>query len=224
MKGMTVQARDVLLAGVNHMQDRAATYDRPAGERSMAATVAAFNAITGKDLSEEQGWLLMVLLKAVRSQAGQFKLDNYEDGAAYFALMAEAGCAARAVCTAFDPAFDPAQPGSDKSVAVDLDKALADAAQALGFDKPAVDGLGEAVLFDAAGARVAWPADDRYQWFAVDASGRGWFYRCEKPVICRDSWSSSVGGFLPVEDRRFLSCNWQDSLRVRYPQEVAVHG
>lgn len=32
-----------------HMEARAATYDKPGGERSMDATVAAFNAITGRD-------------------------------------------------------------------------------------------------------------------------------------------------------------------------------
>jgi hypothetical protein len=72
------------------MQDRAKTYDKPQGERSMAATVAAFNAVTGITLTEEQGWLLMILLKAVRSQQGEYKADNYEDGAAYFGLCGEA--------------------------------------------------------------------------------------------------------------------------------------
>jgi len=40
--------------------------------------------------TEEKGWLFMVLLKIVRSQQGDFKLDNYEDGGAYFGLMGEA--------------------------------------------------------------------------------------------------------------------------------------
>lgn len=87
-----VKASDILEAGLRHMKDRAVTYDSPEGERSMAATVEAFNAITrdGNMNSEERGWLFMVILKAVRSQQGGFKLDNYEDGAAYFGLMAEA--------------------------------------------------------------------------------------------------------------------------------------
>lgn len=85
-----MKASDILKAAAGHMDDRAATYDKPAGERSMRATVAAFEAVTGVQMTEEQGWLFMVLLKAVRSQQGQFKQDNYEDGAAYFALAAEA--------------------------------------------------------------------------------------------------------------------------------------
>lgn len=83
-------APNILKAAASHMQDRAATYDRPQGERSMGATVEAFNAITGHKLTEEQGWLLMILLKAVRSQQGAYRADSYEDGAAYFALAGEA--------------------------------------------------------------------------------------------------------------------------------------
>lgn len=84
-----MKAHEVLEAAAGHLKDRAVTYDNPTGERSMEATVKAFHAITGHNLDVEQGWLFMVLLKAVRSQQGQFKLDNYEDLAAYAALMAE---------------------------------------------------------------------------------------------------------------------------------------
>lgn len=62
----------------------------------MRATVAAFNAAIGHALTEEQDWLFMVFLKAVRTQQGQFKADNYEDGSAYFGLMGEAGSRGRA--------------------------------------------------------------------------------------------------------------------------------
>lgn len=93
-----MQAQDFLLAGIGHMQDRAATYDKPQGERSMAATVAAFNAVTGDGLmnTEERGWLFMQLLKAVRSQQGEFRADSYEDGASYAGLAGEAAYKARA--------------------------------------------------------------------------------------------------------------------------------
>lgn len=82
-------APDFLRAGLTHMNDRASTYDKPEGERSMGRTVAAFNIITGHQLTEEQGWLLMGLLKMVRSQQGDFKADHYEDEAAYSALRGE---------------------------------------------------------------------------------------------------------------------------------------
>lgn len=89
-------AHDILAAAQSHMQDRAATYDKPEGERSMCATVEAFRAITGIRVTQEQGWLFMALLKAVRSQQGVFRADSYEDGAAYFALAGEAAHSARA--------------------------------------------------------------------------------------------------------------------------------
>lgn len=83
-------AAQVLEAGAQHMRDRAEYYDSPEGERSMAATVKVFNELTGSELTEEAGWLFMAVLKLVRSQQGAFRADNYEDGAAYIALMAEA--------------------------------------------------------------------------------------------------------------------------------------
>ena len=89
----TMTASDFLGAALNHLGDRASTYDNPTGERSMGRTVEAFNAITGHKLTEEHGWLFMCLLKQVRSQQGKYKSDSYEDGAAYFALMGE--CAAK---------------------------------------------------------------------------------------------------------------------------------
>ena len=84
-------ATDLLDAAAGHMRDRAATYDKPEGERSMASTVAAFNAQTGRDLSESEGWLLLANLKVVRDrQRQQPHQDSIEDGVAYFALYGEA--------------------------------------------------------------------------------------------------------------------------------------
>lgn len=83
-------AHGILQAAQTHMEDRANTYDKPEGERSMAATVEAFSLITGVRMTEEQGWLFMAVLKAVRSQQGGYRADSYEDGAAYFALAGEA--------------------------------------------------------------------------------------------------------------------------------------
>lgn len=84
-----MNANEILTRAAGHLADRAKTYDKPQGERSMKATVEAFKAVTGHELTETQGWLFMALLKAVRSQQGEFKLDSFEDGAAYFALAGE---------------------------------------------------------------------------------------------------------------------------------------
>ena len=90
-------AATILTAALGHMRDRAATYDKPEGERSMGATVDAFHAVTGVSMTEEQGWLFMAMLKAVRSQQGAYRADSYEDGAAYFALAGEAAVLDRTV-------------------------------------------------------------------------------------------------------------------------------
>lgn len=83
-------AASILEAGLGHMKDRAVTYNSPQGERSMGKTVEMFNIMYGLELTEEQGWAFMELLKLVRSSQGDFKLDNYEDMAAYAGLMGEA--------------------------------------------------------------------------------------------------------------------------------------
>ena len=73
------------------MEERGKQYDQPGGERSMGKTVAMFNACTGRDLSEADGWLLMECLKNVRQwQRPAFHQDSADDGVAYSALKAEA--------------------------------------------------------------------------------------------------------------------------------------
>src|SRR5690554_7113280 len=89
-----MRAPDFLKAGLGHMQDRAVTYDKPQGERSMGMTVALANVLLAEKLreplSEEDGWNFMELLKLVRSKQGEFKADNYEDRSAYAGLAGEA--------------------------------------------------------------------------------------------------------------------------------------
>lgn len=95
-----MKAHDFLNAGIGHMTDRAATYDAPKGERSMSKTVEMFNALLGdklrEPLTEEDGWNFMQILKLVRSKQGEFKSDNYEDGAAYAGLAGESAFNSRA--------------------------------------------------------------------------------------------------------------------------------
>lgn len=128
------RAPDILTAALGHMQDRAATYDKPEGERSMPATVAAFNALTGHNLTAEQGWLFMTVLKLCRTQQGGHRPDNYEDGAAYFALMGEqAACDRKApvvaekpflVCAGCANGHGPHAPGCPKAGLVEIPKVL----------------------------------------------------------------------------------------------------
>lgn len=82
-------AAETLRAALSHMDERAATYDNEQGERSMGKCVAMFNSLYGQELTEEQGWAFMCLLKIVRTSQGDFRADNYEDLAAYAGLMRE---------------------------------------------------------------------------------------------------------------------------------------
>ena len=79
----------MLHEAANTLHDRAVSRDTPEGERSIGAAVAAFNAIYGTDITPQQGWMFMVFLKAARSANGQTNMDDFVDGAAYFALAGE---------------------------------------------------------------------------------------------------------------------------------------
>lgn len=89
---LPMTAPDFCQKAADLMAERGKTYDKGGkAERSMAATVTAFNAITGRDLSEPEGWLLMSLVKRVRQyQNPSFHRDSAEDAVAYAALEAEA--------------------------------------------------------------------------------------------------------------------------------------
>lgn len=79
----------VLQTAYNTIHQRAADRDVKQ-ERSMAATIKAFNAIHGTNLTESQGWSFMTLLKMKRSFTGDvFRDDDFVDEAAYTALRAE---------------------------------------------------------------------------------------------------------------------------------------
>lgn len=98
-----MKAPDILTKAAGHMRDRAANYDKPDGERSMAQTVDVFNAFHGTALTEAQGWHFMQILKDVRLfTAPGYHADSAEDGAAYCALKAEALAAKTAKPTTKD--------------------------------------------------------------------------------------------------------------------------
>ena len=87
-----MKAEQFLRQGADVLAERGKEYDKPEGERSMARCVAALNAITGKDLTEAEGWAFMALLKMVRQwqNPGRYHEDSAVDGVNYSALMAEA--------------------------------------------------------------------------------------------------------------------------------------
>lgn len=81
-----------LQAAIDVQAERGKQYDSPGGERSMGRTVQAFNAITGRDLTEAEGWLLLQVLKDVRQwqNPDKFHEDSALDCVAYASLKAEA--------------------------------------------------------------------------------------------------------------------------------------
>lgn len=84
-------AASILQDALAAMSERGQSYDttEDGKERSMAKVVRMFNTLTGSNMTTEQGWDFMILLKLVRASQG-YKHDNYIDGAAYFSLAGEA--------------------------------------------------------------------------------------------------------------------------------------
>lgn len=84
-------APDLLNQAARLLTERGKQYDTSGQERSSAKIVAAFNTITGRDLTPGEGWLFLMLLKAVRfySNTETPHRDSLEDLIAYAALHAE---------------------------------------------------------------------------------------------------------------------------------------
>lgn len=89
------QAHTFLEEAGTVMKERAKLRDKPEGERSMEAIVKTFNALTGKNLTEAEGWEFMLILKMVRGRQGSFHRDDYVDLAAYSGLLGECESTAR---------------------------------------------------------------------------------------------------------------------------------
>ena len=85
------KAQDLLHRAASLMDERGKQYDQRSGERSMAATVTAFNAIAGYHLTEADGFLLLAILKMVRDQSRETPHeDSLHDLVAYASLYGEA--------------------------------------------------------------------------------------------------------------------------------------
>lgn len=91
----TPTAIDLLNQAGAIQAERAREYEQAGGERSTAKIVAAFNAITGRDLRESEGWLFLQLLKMVRSEAGGIHSDSVLDSVSYASLYGEARLAGK---------------------------------------------------------------------------------------------------------------------------------
>ena len=85
-------APEFLQSALNTLTQRGKDYDKPEGERSAAAVAVAFNAITGRNLTEAEVWLVLQLVKDVRQWQNpeRYHADSALDCVAYAALKAEA--------------------------------------------------------------------------------------------------------------------------------------
>lgn len=215
-------AANILTAALGHMRDRAATYDKPEGERSMGATVDAFLAVTGVSMTEEQGWLFMALLKAVRSQQGAYRADSYEDGAAYFALAGEAAVRDRTVKESLT--VHPVHPATFDHI----DPADVDIASAIDDSSERMQAIGQngemaSEVYAAVDGAPSWDDSPKWaNWLAQDEDGR-WGWYSLKPTLDdeptefspqrNDQW------WLADSDERTISADarsgWRSSLQPR---------
>jgi hypothetical protein len=87
-----MKSHEFLQAAIDVQAERGKQYDKPSGERSMGATISAFNCITGRTLEESDGWLILSILKLVRQAQNpdQYHHDSALDFVAYASLYAEA--------------------------------------------------------------------------------------------------------------------------------------
>lgn len=87
-----MKAEQFLRQGADVLAERGKEYDKPEGERSMQRCVSAFEIITGKRITEAEGWLFMQILKDVRQwqNPGRYHEDSAVDCVNYSALKAEA--------------------------------------------------------------------------------------------------------------------------------------
>lgn len=86
-----MKAPELLKRAASLLEERAKQYDQAEGERSMGKAIEAFNVITGRQLREDEGWLLLQVLKDVRlyTNPDKYHRDSAEDCIAYAALKAE---------------------------------------------------------------------------------------------------------------------------------------
>ena len=164
------------------MSDRAATYDRPQGERSMGATVEAFRAVSGISLTEEQGWIFMALLKAVRSQQGEYRADSYEDGAAYFALAGESAAFTRATPHA---QAVPSPRTADSESASEIDDTRPDIV---------ASSHGDGEHYAELEKLERWKgAPEWVKWWAADELRESWYEQEPKWCCISNCWQGSGG-------------------------------
>lgn len=83
-----LNAIDIIEDAGDTIRERGKMRDSESGERAMKRAVGIFNAATGVELTEMQGWIFMIALKLARAN-GQGVNDDYIDICGYAALAGE---------------------------------------------------------------------------------------------------------------------------------------
>jgi len=96
MNTATPTASELLAMAAKTLEQRGEDYDpaKAAGERSMPAVVSIFKELSGKEITEQEGWLFMVALKLARIKTSPAKRDSHVDLIAYVSLYSESVLAA----------------------------------------------------------------------------------------------------------------------------------
>lgn len=167
-----MKSTEFLQSAMDVQKERGEQYDKPSGERSMGATVRAFNAITGYALEESDGWMLLGLLKLVRQAQNpeKYHRDSALDFVAYASLYAEA---ASEQCGQVEEAHSSAWSGAPEW------------AEWLAQDKN-----GEWNFYDG----QPLPNDDENEWWVSHADGNQKFEFAGsiKPDSKNENWKSTL--------------------------------
>jgi hypothetical protein len=179
---MQMKSTEFLQAAIDVQKERGEQYDKPNGERSMAATVSAFNCITGYTLEESDGWMFMALLKLVRQAQNPEKYhhDSALDLVAYSSLYAEAASEQRKQLNDSSDAvintITLSHPAFDKDISFNADTGESIDLPALEISYP-----DDAPSWDSAPEWAEWVAQD-------GPESCLWVWYEEQPVLKNDGW------------------------------------
>lgn len=188
-----MKAQDFLRKGADLLEERGKQYDQPGGERSMGKAVSAFNTITGRSLTEAEGWLLLQVLKDVRQWQNPdvYHADSAEDCVSYAALKAEALASAT---------VEPASLIDDESPRAAI----------LGQNGE----MAEEVYSALDGAPSWEDAPDWAAWLAQDLDGSWyWFEECPGMGDDDDEWYAD--NFKEAKEGVTVSPFWRNTLQSR---------
>lgn len=221
-----MKATEFLRKGADLLEERGKQYDQPGGERSMGKTVRAFNTITGRSLSEAEGWLLLQVLKDVRQwqNPDKYHADSAEDCVSYAALKAEALASLAAV-------LGSGLKSTGDIYADDTHDALGNSepnepASAIDDDSVRAKIIGQsgemaAEVYAAIDGKPLWSEAPKWaNWLAQDADGT-WDFYSEQPgledeyfyPVGADKWWAADPGLCSMQGKP--SKYWRETLERR---------